>query len=126
MRGNQEPSKALSLQLQSRRQRLNSEELHSSKPSRTEANGRNSIGGFQIQLSSNLQACPSIAYSKSWLTRESKGVCHLGKMVGSHFQRMDLVLLGNIPTFKCQQVKTSKRVENTRDHLHRFTFYILA
>lgn len=59
-------------------------------------------------------ACLHIAYSKSWLTRESKRVFHLRKMVGHHFQRMDLMLLGNISTFKWQQVKTSKRVENTR------------
>lgn len=126
VRFNQEPSKTLSLTLQSRGQRLNSEELHSSKLSRTEANGRSITGGFQIQLSSHLWACPSIPYSKFWLTRESKGVFPLRKMAGHHFQRMELMLLGNISTFKWQQVKTSNRVENTRDHLHRFTFYIVV
>lgn len=117
MRFNQEPSNTLSLMLQSRSQRLNSEELCSSKITRTEANGRSSIRGFQICLSSHLWACLSVAYSKSWLTRASKGVFHLRKMVSHHFQQMDLMLLGDISAFKCQQVKTSKRVENIRAHL---------
>lgn len=117
MRFNQEPSNTLSVMLQSRSQRLNSEELCSSKITRTEANGRSSIRGFQICLSSHLWACPSVAYSKSWLTRASKGVFHLRKMISHHFQQMDFMLLGNISALKCQQVKTSKRVENVRAHL---------
>lgn len=47
-------------------------------------------------------------------------------MAGHHFQRMGLMLLGNISAFKYQEVKTSKRVENIRDYLHGFTFYILV
>lgn len=91
---NQEPSNALSLILQSQNQRLNSEEPYSSKISRTAASGK--IYGFQICLFSHLWACPSVAYSKSWLTRASKRAFHLRKMVSYHLQQMDLMLLGNI------------------------------
>lgn len=54
-----------------------------------------------------------------------QGGLSLKETVSHHFQRMDLMLI-DISTFKRQWVKTSKRVENTRAHLHRFTFYILV
>lgn len=121
MRFNEKPSNALS-----RSQRLNSEEQYSSKISRTKTNGRSIISGFQKCFSSHLWACSSVTYSKTWLTRASKGVFHLRKMVTHHFQQMNLMLLGNISTFKFQQVKPSKRAENMTARLQRFTSYKLV
>lgn len=124
MRFNQEPSNAPSLMLQSLSQGLNSEELYSSQISKTEANGRSIVGVLRVCLSSYLYACPPVAHSNSWLTRASKGVSHLRKMVSYYFQQMDLMLLGNVSAFKWQQVRTSKRVENMTAHLYRFTCYM--
>jgi len=110
--------------LQSRNQGPNSEEPFSAKISRTEAKPKSIIGGFEIGLSSHLWACPYVAYSKSWLTRASKGAFHSRQSVSHHFQQTGFMLLGNTSAFKRQQVRTSRTVENMRAHLFRFIFHM--
>lgn len=107
VRSNQEPPNALSLIQQSKSQRPNLKELHF-KISRTEANGRSIISGFQKCLSSHLWACPSAAYCKSRLTRASRVVFHLRKTVSPQFQQMALTLLSTTATFQWISASVSR------------------
>lgn len=85
----------LSLVLQ-RSQRSHLKELYSFKISKIKVNEKIIISGFQSHLFSHLRACPAVPYSKFWLSRATKGIFDLRKMVSNQFQQMDLNLLGNI------------------------------